>query len=378
MARPSRNLSESAAANRLVDLFRANGWHVAAGPVAEGRADLVVGKDKLRYVLEIKSAGEGRPDRVLPLLSQAILVARRHAELRGMRPLGVVLVNDASPSLFEKVARFRRDYASDAAIGVVSEGGASLFIGDRELEALSIDLLRSGGRKKAVRPRRASDLFSDLNQWMLKVLLAPEFPEKLLNAPRGEYRSVSALAEAAQVSAMSASRFARRLQEDGFLDDAGHSLRLVRRRELFRRWRSSAARSSPELRMSFLLPGAAARQLHKAASQLDGCIGLFAAADLLHVGHVSGMAPYLYVRHLSSSQEWPGLVPSRAGEPAQIILKQSNVPQSLFRGAVDVDGVRVSDVLQIWLDVSAHPSRGAEQADFIENKILASVLGKSE
>jgi hypothetical protein len=43
--------------------------------------------------------------------------------------------------------------------------------------------------------------FSDLNQRMLKVLLAPRIPATWLTAPRGEYRNVSELARAAQVSA---------------------------------------------------------------------------------------------------------------------------------------------------------------------------------
>jgi hypothetical protein len=32
----------------------------------------------------------------------------------------------------------------------------------------------------------------------------------------------------------------------------------------------------------------------------------------------------------------------------------------VFRGAVTKNGVPVSDILQVWLDVSQHPSRGRE------------------
>lgn len=380
MALSPSNRSDAAAADHLARLFRGHGWDVESEPVSGPlKPDFFISKGPLRYVMEVKSVGEGRPDRVLPLLSQAILQARRYAEFSAKHPLAVVQVNQASSSLIRKVEQFHRDYAPDVAIGLVSEAGSSHFIGGPDLAALNVEVSRSSSREKAAQPRKASDLFSDLNQWMLKVLLAPELPESLLNAPRGEYRSVSELAEAAQVSAMSASRFVRRLQEDGFLEDAGRSFQLVRRRELFRRWQSSAMRSSPELRMSYLIPGAGARQLHKVASRLDACIGLFAAADLLHVGHVSGVAPYIYVRRLLvSSESAPGLVPAKPGEPAQVILKQSNVPKSLFRGAVCVDDVWVSDVLQIWLDASAHPSRGAEQADLLQRKVLAGVLGDFE
>ena len=116
------------------------------------------------------------------------------------------------------------------------------------------------------------------------------------------------------------------------------------------------------------------------AADLNACIGVFAAADLLRLGHVSGVPPYLYVRRLappSSAADWPGLVPVSPGESAQVILKQPIARESLFRAAVRVDGVLVSDVLQVWLDASAEPSRGAEQADVLRRGVLADVIGES-
>jgi len=371
--------NDASAARRLAELFHAHGWMVEVEAGAESlRPDMVASKGLLRYAIALKCLAEGRPDRVLALLSQAILQARRYAE-HGMQPLAIVQVGQSSSSLLDKVEQFQRDYAPDVAIGLVSEAGGSRFIGPG-LDALNVEALRQLRGRKLAKPRKASELFSDLNQWMLKVLLAPELPERLSNAPRGEYRGVSELAKAASVSAMSASRFVQRLKEDGFLDESSGSFRLVRRRELFRRWQSAAMRSSPELRMAYLIPAAGARQLAKLVSRMDACVGLFAAADLLQLGHVSGVAPYAYVRRLSASPEdsWPGLLPAAPGQSPQLILRQSNAPESLFRAAVRVDGVLVSDVLQIWLDASAHPSRGAEQADYLRDKVLANVLGAQE
>ena len=215
---------------------------------------------------------------------------------------------------------------------------------------------------KPVRPRKASDLFSDLNQWLLKVLLASELPVHLLNAPRASYRHGSALAEAARVSVMGASRFLRRMREEGFLENFAQAFRVVRCGELFRRWQSAALRTSPELRMACLIPAPGSRQLQKVAVGMGDCIGVFAAADLLKLGHVGGVPPHLYVRHLlptSPDASWAGLAPVSPGEPAQIILKQPAAPESLFRAAMRVDNVLVSDALQIWLDASVQPSRGA-------------------
>lgn len=374
----SSSSPHAARSDQLVALLEEAGWSVAVEPVVspQCRPDLVISQGADRYAVELKSGAEGRPDRALALLSQAILQASRYAAEMGMRPLAVVQVGHVSPALRQKVVEFQRHYAPDVAVGLVSKAGGSLFVGPG-LEGLDREEPRGRGIGKPVQPRKALNLFSDLNQWMLKVLLAPELPERLLHAPRGEYFSGADLALAADVSPMSASRFLRRLQEDGFLDGGGGPLRLVRREELFRRWQSSAMRSSPELRMSYLIPGAGARQLHKLAARLEACVGLFAAADLLELGHVSGVVPLVYVRRLSPppGSEWPGIAPSAPGEAPQVILTQANAPESLFRGAVRVGEVRVADVLQVWLDVSAHPSRGAEQAEMLGRGVLADVLG---
>jgi hypothetical protein len=41
---------------------------------------------------------------------------------------------------------------------------------------------------------------------------------------------------------------------------------------------------------------------------------------------------------------------------------------------VAVDGVRVSDPLQVWLDVSPHPARGREQADLIFRQVIKPMI----
>ena len=37
-------------------------------------------------------------------------------------------------------------------------------------------------------------------------------------------------------------------------------------------------------------------------------------------------------------------------------------------------GLAASDVLQVWLDVAEHPSRGREQADIIRKRVLQQVI----
>ena len=219
-------------------------------------------------------------------------------------------------------------------------------------------------------------LFSDLNQWMLKVLLAPELAERLLSAPRGRYRNASELARAARVSVMSAFRFVQQLRHEGIWTSRASHLSLVRRGDIFGRWQALSARSAREAPMRLVLPGNTQAQLRKALAGGKACLALFAAADSLQLGFVSGVPPYVYVDRLRPSRlaDWKGLRLCAPGEAPDVIVRAAPAPQSVFRGAVNADGVAVCDVLQVWVDVAAHPSRGREQADLIRKRVLRQII----
>ncbi len=69
-----------------------------AGPDMDGE----IIKDGVRYAVEVKSLSEGRTDRVIPLLSQAILQAQRYAaERKGAKPKAVLYVAQAPDSMFK-------------------------------------------------------------------------------------------------------------------------------------------------------------------------------------------------------------------------------------------------------------------------------------
>jgi hypothetical protein len=57
-----------------------------------------------------------------------------------------------------------------------------------------------------------------------------------------------------------------------------------------------------------------------------------------------------------------------------LIVRQALSPKSIFRGAVHQDGMFASDVIQVWLDVANHPSRGEEQADLIYEKVIRPII----
>lgn len=361
----------------VADFFRSNGWSVEVPHEGPLSSDLLIRRGKHRFIVEIKALSEGRPDRVLPVLSMAILQAKAAAELSGnVLPLAIIFVPEASLSLTKHVEVFAQKFAKDVPVGVISGRGEQYFSSGvfQQLNRLP----EQPSRSLASHRSPAINLFSDLNQWMLKLLLASELPSGLLNAPKRQFKSGSDLAEAAQVSVMTASRFLQQLRREGFLSDTSHHLKLVRREELFRRWGAAAMRTCPEIPCRFLLRAPAAQQIRGLLGHhsKDACLGLFAAADEFDIGHVSGVPPYVYVPKLPKvgASDWPGIMAETSDRP-DLILRQASFPQSTFRGAVNHDGILVTDILQVWLDVMNHPTRGSEQAGLIYKKYLLPLVG---
>ena len=355
--------------------FERGGWSVER-PGDHG-ADFVVRRQGAAYAVELKVGAEGRPDRLIPLLAQAVLEASS-ATTRGLRPLAVVAAPRIAPRAAEQILRFAQEHAPGVAVGVLDFEGLQLFRGP-ELGSLSAPLPHPPAL--ASRPQAESvHLFTDLNQWMLKVLLAPELPSRLLSAPRGNYRNASELARAAGASAMTAYRLVELLKSEGFLHESEPCLRLVRRKALFSRWLASGQRSTHEEPQRFVLRGDPLHQLDRLLEGQDrACLGLFAAARALNLGLVEGVPPYVYVERLphAGRSPWKELRPCRAGESPDLILRKPLAPRSVFRGVVQAGAIAASDVIQTWLDVSAHPARGEEQAGFIYDRVLRPVVERA-
>jgi hypothetical protein len=372
----------------LADLFRQDGWRVKASPrFGQKEADLLVSCQDSRYVVELKVASEGRRDRLVPLLAQAILQARAIAQAspQPAAPLAVIAAPVISPSIVRSLKDFLAESAPDAAAGIFDREGFRLFVGPG-LEGLNAPAPGRIRRQQHAPPESAY-LFSDLNQWMLKVLLAPLVPAELLRAPRREYRNASELAEAAGVSVMSAFRFVRQLRQEGFLHNESEILRLVRREELMHRWQAAHLRAAPELPLRWIVPVKNERQLPAALHSYmvhpgprrqpvpRACLGLFAAAESLGFGFVHGVPPYFYLESLDREVlHRMGLSPERAEPAPDLYVRVPIFRESVFRGAVEREGVPIADILQVWLDVGSHPARGAAQAEQIRRRVLAPIL----
>jgi hypothetical protein len=342
--------------------------------------DLTIRKGNQAYAVEVKRSSEGRTDRLVPLMAQAILEARSYAKsLSNVEPLAIVAAPHIPPRVAHQLREFASAHAPEVAVGIIDSRGFRDFSGD--MDSLNERALPPAPHEPALGPK-VVDLFSDLNQWLIKVLLAPYLNNaELLNVQPSHYTNYSELAQAARVSGMTAFRFLRQLRLEGFLHESSSVIRLVRLDDLFHRWQSVAAVPTSEIGVRWLLPGDGRVQIERAMKSLGNevCLGLFAAADALRLGIVRGVATHIYVKNQPMAAiSKMHLIKAPQPSAAQVIVKIPSAPESVLRGAVSIGGIRSSDVLQVWLDVHDQPSRGREQAEVIRKKVIEPMMKRAK
>ena len=157
----------------LADLFRRAGWSIHEQQPADGQADMVVAPGGKKYAIEVQRSAEDRRDRLIPLLSQAILQAQaaaRHFSNAAI-PVAIVASPHTSDSVAAQVHQFALRHAPNVGIGVVDSEGFRVFHGF----ALEIFNSERSTRSKfglPIQSESSTYLFSDLNQWMLERVLS--------------------------------------------------------------------------------------------------------------------------------------------------------------------------------------------------------------
>jgi Holliday junction resolvase len=387
----------------LVSVFRKAGLRVRRSlPARDMGVDLVLDGRERIYVVELKTSSEGRRDRLIPLLSQAILQAKAFARQfpETAVPVAVVAAEHIPVSVADQIHQFAERYAPGVGVGVIDAKGFRSFAGPG-LEGL--DERSSYSLPRHFAPsKRLPYLFSDLNQWMLKILLGQQLPEALISVPRALVRNASQLSRVAGVSVMSASRLVSRLADEGFLNTREDHLQLVRIDELLDRWVSAGTQMASNIPARWVLKqdedqflanvaryaaeshakypaGAQGRARRAEKRPLRCCIGLYAAANALGLGFVRGVPPHVYLEQLDLEVlQRLGLSVEDPGHHVDAYVRITPQKESVFRPAVIQGDLPVSDVLQVWFDVSAHPSRGRSQADEIRRRALGPLFGKQQ
>lgn len=349
--------------------FSQAGWTVAE----DHRVDFIVDRDGRKFAVELKAVRQARTPALEGAFAAAYLRAKKHAG-RSAKPAVAVGAPALSPKARAHIRAFAKAYAPKAALILMDERG--LF------EAHGIDLpSRRASTEDDVpsvldRPQSVN-LFSDLNRWLLKLLIAPRLPKGLGPEVEGAIVSSTALAKRGLVSIPTAHRLTKRLRGEGFLARK-RELELVRVPELLIRWqREPVPGGASDLPIRFVLKKSLARRLAAVKKKTDqrACLALFSAARSMGFRFVSDALVHLDVERVDTELlEALGAVPAQEGR-VDAYLRVPAHPESVFRAAIERDGMLATDIIQTWLDVSQHPTRGAEQAARIWRKIFEPSFG---
>jgi hypothetical protein len=122
--------------------------------------------------------------------------------------------------------------------------------GQSVLEILALDLIWAlqAGREDGggvVAERGDRQLFTDLNRWLLKVLLLGKAPAEFFGGPRRQPRPATGLADLGGVSIAKAHTFVKAFEARGYLRRSRQGLKLVRVQEMLESWLQDEKNATP-------------------------------------------------------------------------------------------------------------------------------------
>lgn len=375
-----KHLSEA-----IFNLLQSRGMQISKeGSLAErSREDMVFRDEKSEVLIECKAMNVYRASDFRAAIGDAILRFRHDkqgASSAGARLMMAFLLQRMSRNAVEDLEEYARIYLPDLQWAILAEDGSGvLYLGDRE-ERVSVAPYEDGIHR-APGANRGS-IFSSNNQWLFKVLLLSGMDSKYWGGPSRRPDSVSELAAIAGVPQPSVSAFMKKARQEGFLKKAGKEFQVQHHQELLADWGfalKNRARYAIGLRSIYpndsvdnlLVKLRSYRQDRpNGPAAVRIALGGHMGCHLLGLGRSNIRQVRLYaegeVKELLAALD---LVEEPAAS-AQIALVMQPNNASVFRGAVEVDGVWICDVLQCYFDVRYSYARGQEQAEYIYERIL--------
>lgn len=220
------------------------------------------------------------------------------------------------------------------------------------------------------------NLWSDLGRWVMKVLLmhtiAPEeswwLPEVRGVGNEELVRILTGIERNAGIERPTSRSLVwqarNQLEREGFLDATNTVLRAD---ELLERWRYRQAKPVPHP-LSWILAGGDTRErLAPLVARGSGraCLSGFSACREHGIAVTASAVTEVYVRNLDLVHEVK-LTPTAPGERPDVIAREPEAPESVFRGVSQAsDGTMYSDLIQCWLDLVDLNAQGRKQADTI-------------
>jgi hypothetical protein len=337
---------------------------------ASTEADFLIHARDQRLAVKLKAIGTARLSDLEGNLASATLAAHRVARKTGSQPLVMIEMPRLGPRSMAFSRQFMAREAPDTGWCLYDRDGGFCF----EIPSLGIvgrseSRARTGPRPQ---PTRGA-LFSDLQRWMLKILLMREVSPRFWGGPTQGIQSVRDLAMVAKVSQQTAYSFVRAFETAGYLREGDAGIVIVRRGELMRAWLNhDAAFYATRIPVQSLL--GSSHDLSKTLARLGDperfAITGFEACRLMGVLHAP--VPWREVCFVGDVAaviaDWR-LKPCDPRD-ADFMLSKMAFPKSILRGRAVQSNVPVVDILEAAISVSGQAPRGHEQASHIFEHVL--------
>lgn len=335
---------------------------------ADGRRVDIVGSDARGKVItvEVKALrGSNRVDALKGAAAMAILDLQRWAP--ELHKLAWIEVERLGSQAVGKLAEYLREVAPEVGWAVVDlHGGVRIHA-----PTIGLDVRVESDAAPPRSGKAFAPLFSDLNAWMLKVLLMRRAPEWAWTATREPCRNAHVLHSVAEVSGASAHRFVKAMTEADYLRSDRKGLQLVRIESLLNHWRAIHQNQPPVLIEARPLFDWRPRDL--GLSLLGGRVALGGqyAAEQFEMQHATrGRATIWIEADLERALDAMDLVPAEPGRGRVWVGRPRHV-ESCFRARVITDGVAYIDPCELMLEAAMDPARGFEQSEYVLQRIVA-------
>jgi hypothetical protein len=329
------------------------------------------GKSGQCVAVEVKRLGQGRAGDIQANLALASLQLSAAARAINAQPLLVLLMPLWSERAIGNAREFVAEYLSEFGWAILTDDGGFLI----SLPKLKIDYVSppSVHSMRAPKSRQSTDLFTDANRWMLKILLLRNAPADFWGGPRELIGGVPLLSRIAGVTPESAYRFVKTLNANGFARVGRGSFQLVRCAALVEKWLAQDA-ARPLLWQPVRWRRGRPQDVEEVfASPIDApryAVTGFEACKSLGLLHASTPGTQIQVECSldQAMRDWQLELASRAD--AHFSIAKARFPLSVFGGSVLCGTRTVVDALQAALDVRSSPGRGVEQSDYIVREVL--------
>jgi hypothetical protein len=383
--------------HRILQLLQKRGFRVREQEVrlpAEGlsqglRLDLLMSCKERSFAVEVKVARE-LADWVFHWMARPILALQAAHRLKGWEPVLAIYVDSFDPRIVRRLKSQFALYAPNLWWLVADAHGhlvAHLPGGDeeemRDLPGRERSSSLAASRGLGYASARLS--FGDLDQWLLKVLLFARPQVTGWGGPRGPIRNLAQLAKLAAVSPPLVYRWAAAMERSGYLvKRMGRVPVFANLDALLGEWRgryrltdNHSIPCSPvfgehmdeSFRNEFL------NRLRRLPDSAPPCaLTGHLACGPYRLKHSDARSIQLYYSGEPSDLMDTLQVVASDNPGAPIVLLQPRHRRSVFGGVSRVDDVPVCDILQVYLDLYHLPDRGREQADFVYERILETLV----